>query len=198
MRTTIDVRTATVDDEREVAAALSAAFADDPVMAWCYPHEARRRKLLPGFFTLFARAIGRYGTNQVTADGSGAALWVPPGGEVVDEAGAADFEWVIGALSPPDLDRISITMETFAAVHPHEPHWYLNFMGVVPDEQGRGIGSALMEAGVARCDRDRMPAYLDATSADNRRLYERFGFETVKEFAFPDGPTCYSMWRRPA
>ena len=46
MRTTIDVREATLDDEREVVAALSAAFPDDPVFAWIYPHEARRRNLL--------------------------------------------------------------------------------------------------------------------------------------------------------
>ena len=34
------------------------------------------------------------------------------------------------------------------------------------------------------------PAYLEATSADNRRLYERHGFEVVRERQLPLAPPC--------
>ena len=33
-----------------------------------------------------------------------------------------------------------------------------------PELQGRGIGSALMQPVLERCDRDGMPAYLEATT----------------------------------
>ncbi|WP_412099042.1 GNAT family N-acetyltransferase [Defluviimonas sp. D31] len=41
-------------------------------------------------------------------------------------------------------------------------------MGVDPAFQGRGHGSGLMRHGLAACDRDRQPVYLEATSLNNR------------------------------
>jgi len=81
--------------------------------------------------------------------------------------------------------------------HPREPHWYLPFLGVVVEQQGRGIGSVLLEAVLARCDADGLPAYLEATCEDNRRLYERHGFAVRQQLALPEGPPLWAMWREP-
>ena len=81
--------------------------------------------------------------------------------------------------------------------HPSDPHWYLAFMGVDPSTQGQGIGSALLSAVLARADHDDMPAYLEASCPENRRLYERHGFELVRELMVSDSPAIYAMWRPP-
>jgi hypothetical protein len=47
------------------------------------------------------------------------------------------------------------------------------------------------------CDRDAMPAYLEATSEGNKRLYLRHGFEVTGEIKLPDGPSMWPMWRTP-
>ena len=84
-------------------------------------------------------------------------------------------------------------------MHPHEPHHYLGILGVSPELQGRGIGSALMQPVLERCDRDGMPAYLEATTPRNRALYERHGFRVVLQVRWPDGgPPLWPMWRDPA
>ncbi len=70
-------------------------------------------------------------------------------------------------------------------------------LGVDPARRGGGLGSALLAAGTHRCDVERRPAYLEATSPRNRRLYERHGFEVVGEVVLPDGPSMWPMWRRP-
>jgi hypothetical protein len=50
-----------------------------------------------------------------------------------------------------------------------------------------------------RCDRDRVPAYLEASSPRNRALYERHGFEVMEECRYADdGPPLWRMWREPA
>jgi hypothetical protein len=50
-----------------------------------------------------------------------------------------------------------------------------------------------------RCDRERMPAYLNAGSARSRELYRRHGFEVMEEFSLPDdGPPLWRMWRVPS
>ena len=47
------------------------------------------------------------------------------------------------------------------------------------------------------CDRDRVPAYLEATSERNKQLYLRHGFEVTDEIPLPDGPNMWPMWRSP-
>jgi GNAT superfamily N-acetyltransferase len=198
MTTMTDVRTVTPADGPAVSRALSGAFYDDPVFRWIYPDDERRRPLLPAFFDLFGEAIGRHGVSLVVGDGVGAALWVPPGQQVVDDDQAEAFGRAVLSLSPGDGDRMQTCFEVMDAAHPSEPCWYLNLLGVVAEHQGEGIGSALLRVALARCDAAGEPAYLEATSPDNRRLYERHGFRVVGELPLPDGPTMWPMWRDPA
>jgi ribosomal protein S18 acetylase RimI-like enzyme len=193
----IAVRTATTADEAVLVRVLSQAFADDPVFSWIYPDAATRARVLPGFFTLFARYSAHHGTNHVAGDGLGAAVWAPPGASLVDPDDGEAFGTALVALSPPDAERLRVSDELFDALHPTGPHWYLSLIGVADGHQGEGIGSALLRDALERADRSEMPSYLEATRAENRRLYERHGFVVTGELVLPDGPTAYAMWREP-
>jgi ribosomal protein S18 acetylase RimI-like enzyme len=197
MRTTNDIRVAGPQDDDAVVSTLSAAFFHDPVFRWVYPDPGRRAATVPAAFALFTAAIGRHQASLVADDGAGAALWVPPGEHVVDDEDAEVFGEKLVSLSPPDADRLQTVMEMFAIAHPQEPAWYLNFVGVIPGRQGQGIGSALMRRALHRADADCTPAYLEATSEHNRRLYERHGFAVISELQLPDGPPVFPMWREP-
>jgi GNAT superfamily N-acetyltransferase len=64
--------------------------------------------------------------------------------------------------------------------------------------QGRGLGAALLAPVLERCDGERKPAFLEASSPRNRALYERHGFEVMEEFALGrDAPPQWRMWREP-
>ena len=47
------------------------------------------------------------------------------------------------------------------------------------------------------CDETGVPAYLEATSPNNRRLYERHGFEVTGVLQYGSSPPMWPMWRRP-
>src|SRR3954454_17032844 len=82
--------------------------------------------------------------------------------------------------------------------HPQPAHWYLYYLGTRPGRQSAGIGTALLRPMLERCDSEGVPAYLEATSARNRTLYRRHGFEDQKALNLPDGgPPMYPMWRQP-
>jgi ribosomal protein S18 acetylase RimI-like enzyme len=197
MRTTIDVRIARPEDDDAVVHALSTAFFHDSVFQWVYPDPDRRAAVIGPAFGLFTTAIGRHQASFVAEAGAGAALWVPPGEQVVDDEDAEVFGEKLVSLSPADADRLQTLMAMFESAHPEEPAWYLNFVGVVPGRQGQGIGSALMRKALHRADADCVPAYLEATNEDNRRLYERHGFTVISELHLPEGPTVFPMWRDP-
>ena len=62
------------------AAALAAAFQDDPVMGWCFPRPGHRAAALRTGFELFLRRVWLEHDQCFTTDGvAGAACWLPPG-----------------------------------------------------------------------------------------------------------------------
>jgi len=184
------VRGATADDAPVVAETLTAAFLDDPVMAWCYPDAGRRQEIVPRLFELIVTSYLQHGGILTTEDGVGAAVWLPPGVEEDEAVGRALIE-ASGEYGP----RVVQLDELMSAVHPAEPHQYLFLLATRPGWQSRGIGSALMRPVLDACDRDGVPAYLEATGARNAALYERHGFRVTGEIALPDGPTMFPMWR---
>ncbi len=69
----------------------------------------------------------------------------------------------------------------------------VGFLGL----QGCGLGTAMLRAVLDRADRTGVAAYLEATSPDNRRLYQRHGFVVTGELAIVGGPSLWAMWREP-
>ena len=119
--------------------------------------------------------------------------------------GEQSHEGLIGQISssraPMGIRRIVPAFRSLSLVdgkHPQEPHYYLGAVGVDPQFQGQGLGSALIEQGTARCDEEQMPAYLVSSNPRNVPLYERHGFEVIEEIELPSGgPTLWRMWRDP-
>jgi GNAT superfamily N-acetyltransferase len=194
---TATVTTITTTNEHKAAGTLASAFATDPVFRWIYPDEGRLAAVLPPVFEIFTSVIARHGASQLLGDADAAALWVPPGEELVAESEMEAFITQVTELAPLDAERVLTAFELMAAVHPTEPCWYLNFIGVDAERQGRGYGSALLRAGLERADGDGVPSYLEATSPENRRLYERHGFVAVGSIDLPSGPSMTPMWREP-
>ena len=194
---TSTVYTARSDDVEQVSVTLSRAFFDDPVIAWIVPDPGRRRMVLPGMFRTFASAFVRHNESLVTSDGAGAALWAPPGVPAVADHEAERFGRELEKVTGADAPRLFAVDELMAAHHPQAPCYHLQLVGVDPERQGRGVGSALLTPVLDRCDRDGVPAYLEATSLRNRRLYERHGFQTREVLQIPGGPAMWAMWREP-
>jgi ribosomal protein S18 acetylase RimI-like enzyme len=186
------IGTARPADGSEVFATLTAAFEVDPAVRQLYPETTDYRRHFPVFAELFAGPALVEGTADRTADGLGAALWLPPGVEPDPEPLMAHLE----ASLPIDRQAgIFAGFEAQAKQHPHAPHWYLPFIGVRPEAHRRGIGAGLLVHGLARADRDRMPSYLEATSRTSVPLYRRFGFEVTGVVESPGYPKIFAMWR---
>jgi ketosteroid isomerase-like protein len=77
MPTGSSVRKATLADAPRLAQALAAAFQDDPVIAWIFPDQQRRRAVLPAFIEFRLRKLAfPHDRVWMTADGAAAAVWL--------------------------------------------------------------------------------------------------------------------------
>jgi ribosomal protein S18 acetylase RimI-like enzyme len=81
--------------------------------------------------------------------------------------------------------------------HPRGAHYYFSNIGVAPEAQGRGLGSKLMCPTLDRCDKEGLPAYLEASSERNAALYERLGFQCTEVLRFAGSPPLRLMMRPP-
>ena len=183
------------NDAARLAAALAAAFYNDPVFRWFSPDDHRRGAMLPDFFDVFVDAYLSHGEAYTDDAVSGAALWAAPSTDPlsVEPVYAQRLEAIAGVDAP----RLFEIVELLEAHAPQEGHYHLQFLGVRPEQQGAGLGGALMAPMLARCDRDGVPAYLEATSDRNRALYERHGFVARGAIPLPDGPALWQLWRDP-
>lgn len=131
----------------------------------------------------------------------GLALWIPPG----DAALAVNRAATRALLTVPlrlrrAFGRFRLYTEwnydLQRRAYPGQA-LFLSGLGVAPEHQRRGIGGALVEAGLAQ--EPRTAAVLLTNNEQNVGFYERFGFETVLEETMPEGgPITWAMRRRPS
>ena len=194
------VRELTPADARAAGSALALAFETDLHMQWIFRDASRRLSRLQRMWTtLIERTWLDRGSCHILEHHAGACVWLPP--ESWQMSLSAQSRLLLplaGAVRDalPHLLRVHFFNDHR---HPHQPaHWYLATIGVAPAWQGRGYGQALLEPVLRRCDRDLIPAYLEATSPRNRAFYERNGFEVIEQCAYANGAiTTWRMWREP-
>ncbi len=185
--------TPTSDEDRAIAT-LTIAFSSDPVARWFLPDADRYLTYWPPFVAAFAGNAFAADTADSICDGGGVALWLPPDVLPDDEAMAA-----IATEAVPESDHEEVfgVLSQMGDYHPAERHWYLPVMGVDVTKQGGGLGSALLRYAAARCDRDGLPAYLEATNPHNARLYAAHGFEELGVIQSGSSPPIWPMMRKP-
>ncbi|MFN8615683.1 MAG: GNAT family N-acetyltransferase [Dehalococcoidia bacterium] len=194
------VRKVTAADRKQLTAAMARAFDDDPIANWFAAQDKRRARRIYDFMDVAYRITAPGGELYTTDALQGGAYWSAPG------------KWKMGMLQQVMLLPAMVRTATWRRVpaimgglnaiekkHPHEPHYYLLALGVEPDLQGHGIGTQLMAPVLARCDKERVPAYLESSKEKNLPLYERNGFKVTEELVVPNGgPKIWLMWRDPA
>jgi len=170
------------------------AFSNDPVVRWVFRDADRYLTYWPRFVKVFGGGAFAKGTADSIDDCGGVALWLSPGVEVDEETIGAILAEAVPAAEQEEVFTFLGQMGEF---HPTEPHWYLPLIGVDVTRHGRGYGSALLRHALERCDRDRLPADLEATSPLSKPLYERHGFEELGVIQADGSPPMWPMLRKP-
>jgi ribosomal protein S18 acetylase RimI-like enzyme len=180
-----ETRPANGDELDRVAAVLARAFQDDPMWRWALGRDGtdERRARLDRFFGAIARVLHpRHELTFTAGDFAGAAVWMAPGRwhfSLGDEARLAPA--VLGSFGAIGAVRLLRLLGGVERVHLREPHYYLFAIGADPAQQGRGVGSALLAPMLARCDAEKLPAYLESSNPENIPFYRRHGFVPVGE-----------------
>jgi GNAT superfamily N-acetyltransferase len=188
------LRRATTEDVPRLKAVLAEAFFEDPILSWLMPNDRKRLARLRRYFGIELRhlALAR-GRVWTTSDRAGAALSLPPG----SWRSPLRVTLLEGSAFGVHVGRAARMGAAIEWRHVHGPHYYVRDVGVLPSMQGRGLGSALMGPTLERCDREGLPAYLEASSERNAVLYERLGFRVTSVLRVGSCPPLRLMVREP-
>mgnify|MGYP005749360979 CR=1 FL=1 len=195
------IRLASHADIPALAAMLARAFDKDPFWRWMAGdgHDCVAR-MTQGFAVQLRHLALPGGLVWCGEQHQGASLWSAPG------------QWQLGLLDQlrllPEfvqvagwsrLWSVSRAIERVQQVHPTEPHYYLQVLGVDPACQGQGWSRPLLEGMLARADRESRPVYLETAEESNLSFYRRFGFDVSQLLADLPGaaPPLWCLWREP-
>jgi len=180
---------------------VARAFLDDPMIRWSlggtdrdYANRDGLERLATEWFTVMNEVAAERDTMWETEDGGGVCIWLPP--EAVADYTEDDLA-VRPRLVPLTFDggsRLASMWDWIDERVPGGRLWFLDLLGVEPCAQGRGIGSALVEHGLAAALEAGEPAFLETGNPRNVAYYERFGFRTTEEADAPlSGPHIWFM-----
>ena len=169
-----------------LATIFGRAFVDEPMMLWPLGSNGDVVGRFTRCFAYFLEVALPLGLVWEAGQAQGAAVWIPPEQSEAWE----DHPWnqtrILGLAD--DSGRRYDAFWDWVAMHdPPQPSWQLDSIAVQPELQGRGIGKALIEAGVARARADRTGAFLSTGTAANVTIYRRCGFRVYDEADAPEG-----------
>jgi len=205
---TADVRVIQLPGDRlaEAAGVLARSFHESPNLVHLFPHARARARALPRLQRACLRdALGFGHVYAATLRGEvvGVAAWLPPGAFPLSSRRQLrvlpDTARMLAA-SPRSTPRLLRFMAGVRRLHPAQPYWYLEVIGVEPSAQGLGIGSRLLEPVLALADEAGQRCYLETMTERNVAWYGKLGFEVSRagvSFA-PGGPPNWTMLRHPS
>ena len=201
------IRSARPSDAAAIADVLAAAFLDDPGAVIFEPDRERRAAILPAFFGAWVRAAIADGGDLVVPDGgevTGVATWFGPeqtrperGGDAGSRLGTRPWP---RSGTPAAARVLAMTGEL---ERQHDllapwPHLRLDFFGVLPEAQGTGIGSRLIEHGHRVADAAGLPCYLETFTERNVAYYGRRGWDVIATYTVGDDVPVYALVRQPS
>ena len=171
----------TPGDLAAAAAVLARAYRDTPLSIAVYGRDALRRQH-KGERLFSARLAAMTPLPHIAhRDGSivGVCAMTPP--TMVDIPDIVLLKHVYPLIGSRAASRVVRMVSVWRSREPKERHWHLGPVGVEPGRQGMGIGSLMIKCFCDRMDAESEMAWLETDTAENVRLYEKFGFCVVDQ-----------------
>ena len=173
------------------------AFIDDPLYRWLFPDPTIRPLALRATMQLTLELARSRAVECHTPDGGAIAVWTRPHVDLLDDP--EPLVRLLQRWAPNRVDDALAGMQACAQHRPPDELYELNLLAVSPEQQGRGIASALIRPLLDHCAEEQVKAYLESSNPQNLHFYRRHGFRCVAEVPIPSGgPVMFAMVLDPA
>jgi ribosomal protein S18 acetylase RimI-like enzyme len=177
-------------DVAQAGAVLADAFQHDPVWNAIFDDAGPQQRAYA--FETPVRYCLRYGEVYAPSAGlEGVAAWVP--GALADmtfwrvvRSGAMWPGMRIGTQIARKMAPVFRPIEVDRKAHMRDrPYMYLQVIGVATALQGQGLGGKMLRPLIEQSEQAGIALYLETETEKNVGMYERYGFQVLKEITLP-------------
>jgi ribosomal protein S18 acetylase RimI-like enzyme len=181
-------------DKEKVVDILVNSFADNKSVNYIIKQDSRKAKRLKRLMEYSFDACYCFGEILLSNDKKACALVIfPDKKRTIFKSIAAAIKLIIGCMGLANIKKAMQREAAIKTIHPKELIYYLWFIGVAENEQGKGIGSTLMKEILTCSNTLNRTICLETSTLKNISWYKKFGFAVCNELDF--GYTLYCLKR---
>ena len=170
------MRRAGCEDKDTVVNILSKSFINDPHVNWLLEKSKCKNKLRIMMEYVFGESFNK-GEIFLSDDNTAAVLWN------FEKKEKVSFEYIIRNLSFLFRVGLKTTIRTLKAdkliynLYPkNQKYCQLYLIGVLPEGQGKGLASTLMNPMIENMQKKAIPVHLETANPKNVDIYKKKGF----------------------
>ena len=178
-----NLRLANRKDKSTIKKVLTESFKNDPCIQWLIEQSHHKNKLdVIMDYTIDETLENGY--IYVTDDNSAVAMWKNEAKE--------RFTWNFIKRNLVFLFKIGIPCvirnlkskaDSSRQFPKRQKYWYLYTIGVLPEAQGKGLASRLMNPVIEICKKLKTPLFLETANTHNVEIYRKKGFVVTETLA---------------
>ena len=180
------MRIATLADADLIKNILLMSFKNDPHVTWLL-EESKNKLKLTILIDYVVRQTLRRGEIYLSDGNNAVALWDFERSERI----SSHYIWrnlafliQIGIKSVVRIVKSEAQVHNSFGKYPRYCHLYM--IGVLPEEQGKGLASALMNPMIQRMKEKSIPIFLETANLRNVNIYKKKGFKIFKTLTIGD------------
>jgi ribosomal protein S18 acetylase RimI-like enzyme len=172
-------------DRSLVVKILTQSFDDNKSVNYIIKQDSTRLRRLARLMEYSFDYCQLFGEVYLSPDRTACALTVLPDSKRTTlRSIALDVSLALSCIGLSNLKTVMSRETAIKKVHPSGNFYYLWFIGVLPSEQHRGVGTSLLKEILRRGESLHRPIYLETSMTKNLPWYKKFGFDVYRELDF--------------
>ncbi len=178
-----NLRLANRKDKSTIKKVLTESFKNDPCIQWLI-EQSRHKNKLDVIMDYTIDETLENGYIYVTDDNSAVAMWKNEAKE--------RFTWnfikrnlvfLFKMGIPCVIRNLKSKADSSRQFPKRQKYWYLYTIGVLPEAQGKGLASRLMNPVIEICKKLKTPLFLETANTHNVEIYRKKGFVVTETLA---------------
>lgn len=176
---------ASFDDKKRVVDILVNSFADNRSVNYIIPQDKRRKSRIRHLMAYSFDVCFLYGKVYLSDDKNACALiLLPEKKKSFIKSTLLDIRLIFLSLGFSNILKAMKRESKIKALQPNGLIYYLWFIGVAPNNQGKGIGTRLLNEIIDEAHSDKRFICLETSTLGNIPWYQKLGFSVYNTLDF--------------
>lgn len=173
---------ATLSDRNKVVEILARSFDTNQSVNYIVQQDAKRPERLRALMRYSFDLCYQFGDVFLSNDRTACALVLyPDQKKTTARSILLDLRLIIDCIGLGHMKKALARESAIKKLQPKETMYYLWFIGVAPELQGKGAGSKLLDEIIQDSNQKGRPIYLETSTLKNLPWYKKAGFDIYNE-----------------